>query len=104
MMAIIETGGKQYIVEPNTTLKIEKLDQEAGETIVFDKVLLLVDDNDGSVRVGTPYIDGAKVTASLDEQGYADKIMVMKYKAKVRYRRKNGHWQPLTTVTVKTIA
>ncbi len=104
MMAIIETGSKQYIVEPNTVLKIEKLDQAEGDTVVFDKVLLLVDDNDGSVRVGTPYIEGAKVTASLDKQGYADKIMVMKYKPKVRYRRKNGHWQPLTTVTVKTIA
>lgn len=104
MMAIIETGSKQYIVEPKTTLQIEKLDQEAGETVVFDKVLLLVDDNDGSVRVGTPYIEGAKVTASLDKQGFADKILVMKYKPKVRYRRKNGHKQPLTTVTVQTIA
>lgn len=103
-MAIIETGSKQYIVEPNTKLTIEKLDQEAGDTVVFDKVLLLVDENDGSVRVGTPYIDGAKVTASLDKQGFADKILVMKYKAKVRYRRKNGHKQPQTTVTVKSIA
>ena len=97
MKAVIETGGKQYLVEEGKVLYIEKLDALAGSEITFDKVLMA----DGVL--GKPYVKGATVTAVVDKIGKAKKILVYKYNAKKNYRRTQGHRQPYTKVTVKSI-
>lgn len=101
MYAVIETGGKQYRVEEGDTLYVEKLDVEVGETINFDKVLIL--SKDGELQAGKPYVDGIKVEASVLDQGKAKKIIVFKYKAKKNYRKKTGHRQPFTKVKIEKI-
>jgi large subunit ribosomal protein L21 len=101
MYALIETGGKQYRVEPEQTLSIEKLSVEEGETITFDKVLLV--NEAGEVKVGAPYVEGAKVTARVVKHGRGKKIIVFKYKAKKNYKRKQGHRQPFTQVIIEQI-
>lgn len=101
MYAIIETGGKQYKVEQGSELYIEKLPQEQGETVTFDRVLLVVGEN--GVKVGTPVVAGATVTAKVEKHGKGQKIIVFKYKAKKNNRRKHGHRQPYTKVVVESI-
>ncbi len=100
--AVIETGGKQYLVSPNDKVIIEKLDAEAGSTVTFDKVLMLAGPD--SVSIGKPYITGAKVVAKVLSQGRGEKLTVFKYRAKSRYRRKTGHRQSETTVQIESIA
>lgn len=100
--AVIETGGKQYLVSPNDKVIIEKLDAEAGSTVTFDKVLMVAGPD--SVNVGKPYITGAKVVAKVLAQGRGEKLTVFKYRAKSRYRRKTGHRQSETTVQIESIA
>ena len=97
MKAVIETGGKQYLVEEGKVLYIEKLDAEAGSEITFDKVLMA----DGVL--GKPYVKGATVTAVVDKTGKAKKVLVFKYNSKKNYRRTQGHRQPYTKVTIKSI-
>lgn len=97
MKAVIETGGKQYLVEEGKVLYIEKLDALAGSEITFDKVLMA----DGVL--GQPYVKGASVTASVEKNGKAKKVLVYKYNAKKKYRRTQGHRQPYTKVTIKSI-
>ncbi|MBP3920017.1 MAG: 50S ribosomal protein L21 [Bacilli bacterium] len=97
MKAVIETGGKQYLVEEGKVLYIEKLDEEAGNEITFDKVLMA----DGVL--GKPYVKGAKVVATVEKNGKAKKILVYKYNAKKKYRRTQGHRQPYTKITIKSI-
>ena len=97
MKAVIETGGKQYLVEEGKVLYIEKLDAEAGSEITFDKVLMA----DGVL--GKPYVKGATVTATVEKNGKAKKVFVFKYNSKKNYRRTQGHRQPYTKVTVKSI-
>ncbi len=97
MKAIFETGGKQYIVEENSEIFVEKLPYEVGASVEFDKVLLLND------KVGTPYVKGAKVVCEVLKQGKQKKIIVFKFKAKKKYRRKQGHRQPYTKLIVKKI-
>jgi len=99
--AIIETGGKQYRVAVGDTIIVEKLDGEAGGEVTLDKVLLI--GGEGAAKVGAPYVDGATVTASLDEQSKGDKIVVFKYKPKKRYRRRIGHRQLQTELTITAI-
>ncbi|MFZ5827100.1 MAG: 50S ribosomal protein L21 [Bacillota bacterium] len=99
--AIVETGGKQYRVQAGDSLRVEKLNVGEGETVVFDKVLAV--GKDGQVTVGAPYVDGAKVTAKVAAQGKAPKIIVFKYHNKTNYRRKTGHRQPFTAVTIEAI-
>jgi large subunit ribosomal protein L21 len=99
--AIIETGGKQYRVQPGETVRIEKLAVGEGETVTFDKVLVV--NNEGNLTVGAPFVSGAKVTATVKAQGKAPKIIVFKYHNKVNYRRKTGHRQPFTAVTIEKI-
>lgn len=99
--AVIETGGKQYLVAPKDKVIIEKLEVNEGDTITFDNVLLV--DNDGSVKVGKPYLAGAKVTAKVLAQQRGEKLIVFKYRAKSRYRRKQGHRQSETVVEIETI-
>lgn len=99
--AIVETGGKQYRVQEGQTLRIEKLTASEGETVVLDKVLAV--SKDGSLTVGSPLLEGARVTASVKAQGKAPKIIVFKYHNKTNYRRKTGHRQPFTAVTIEKI-
>lgn len=101
MYAIIETGGKQYKVEEGQELVIEKLAAEADETVTVENVLML--NNDGAVTVGKPFVEGAKVTLKVVENGKARKITVYKYKPKKNYRRKKGHRQPFNRVVVESI-
>jgi len=101
MYAVIETGGKQYLIKSGDTLKVEKLDAEAGKEFVFDKVLLLAEDDGTDVKIGTPYLDGVSISAEVMEQGRNKKIRVVKFKRKVRYRRVAGHRQHFTKVKVK---
>lgn len=98
--AVIETGGKQYKVAEGDVLNVEKL-KGSSETIVFDKVLLIDDGKD--TMIGTPYLEGATVTASKIEDGRADKVTVIKYKSKVRYKKVQGHRQPFTKVKIEKI-
>lgn len=102
MYAIIETGGKQYRVLEGDTIFVEKLGAEDGADITFDKVIALGKDDEGLV-VGTPFVDGAKVTAKVTKNGKAKKIMVFKYKAKKGYRNRKGHRQPYTKVQIEKI-
>ena len=102
MFAIIETGGKQYKVAEGDYLQVEKLVAGKAGEVVFDKVLLVADGD--KVKTGTPYLEGATVTAKFEEEGRAKKITVIKYKAKTRYRVKNGHRQPFTKVKIEKIA
>jgi len=101
MYAIIETGGKQYRVQEGDTLKVELLNVEAGQTVEIDKVLMV--NKDGQVKVGNPFVAGAKVAVKVQEHGKGKKITVFKYKAKKNYRRKQGHRQPYTEVVVEKI-
>jgi large subunit ribosomal protein L21 len=99
--AIIETGGKQYRVVVGETVRIEKLDVAEGDKVVLDNVLAL--NLDGTLTVGAPFISGAKVTAKVRDQGKAKKIIVFKYHNKTNYRKKTGHRQPFTAVTIESI-
>ena len=97
--AIIETGGKQYLVSPNDKIRVEKL-AATGEEVVFDKVLLV---SDKDTKIGNPFVNGAKVTAKVLKQGRERKLRIFKYKAKVRYRRRIGHRQEFTEIEIQTI-
>ena len=101
MYAIIETGGKQYKVEANDVVFIEKLDVESDSEVVFDKVIAFA--GDVGIKVGTPYVEGATVTAKAVKNGKAKKITVMTYKAKKNEKRKLGHRQPYTKVEIVSV-
>jgi large subunit ribosomal protein L21 len=101
MYAIIETGGKQYRVSEGDVIRVEKLEIADGETVKFEKVLLVA--NEGNINVGKPYVDGAVVEAVVENQGKAKKIIIFKYKAKKDYRKKQGHRQPFTKVVIEKI-
>ena len=100
MYAVIETGGKQVKVSEGSVIYVEKLDVEAGEAYTFDKVLMVGGED---LRVGAPYVDGVTVDAIVDKQGKQKKIIVFKMKPKKKYRRKQGHRQPYTRLTVTKI-
>lgn len=102
MFAIIKTGGKQYRVQENTILRVEKLAGEPGDTLTFDHVLLISDQ--GKVTVGTPVVSGAKVEAKVIDQMRDRKVIVFKKKRRHNYRRKKGHRQHLTVVQIQKIA
>ncbi|MDP2656064.1 MAG: 50S ribosomal protein L21 [bacterium] len=103
MFAVIQTGGKQYIVKEGDKLKIEKIEGEPSNEITFDTVLLKTDEEGNDLVLGLPTIGDAQVKATIVEQGRGKKIDIIKYKPKVRYRRKNGHRQPFTTVQITSI-
>ena len=102
MYAIIVTGGKQYLVTEGQKLQVEKHDLEVGATLNLD-CLLVSDESGESVKVGTPLVPGGQVTAKVVAQDRADKVSVIKYKRKVRYRRNVGHRQPFTELLIEKI-
>lgn len=97
MKAVIETGGKQYYVEEGTVLYVEKLDAEAGKKVTFDKVMM------ANGVVGHPYLSNVTVEGEVVKHGKQKKIIVFKYNAKKKYRKKQGHRQPYTKVEIKKI-
>ena len=99
--AVVETGGKQYKVTPGQAIDVERLDVAEGNTTELDKVLLIADGD--KVTVGTPTIEGAKVVATSQGNGKSKKIIVFKYKPKVRYSKKTGHRQPYTRLVIDKI-
>ncbi len=101
MQAIIVTGGKQYNVSEGDTLFIEKLDVNAGDAVVFDQVLAIVDGE--NTKFGTPVVEGAKVDATVVKNGKGKKIRIFKYTPKKGYRKRQGHRQPYTKVEINKI-
>ncbi|MDQ0417555.1 large subunit ribosomal protein L21 [Croceifilum oryzae] len=101
MYALIETGGKQYRVEKDGVLFIEKLEAAEGEVVTFDKVLLV--NKNGETVVGAPIVANAKVTGKVVKHGRGKKITVFKYKPKKNYKKKQGHRQPFTKVVIENI-
>ncbi len=97
MFAIIETGGKQYRVSEGEILNVEKLDSAKGAEVVFDKVLMLDD------KVGCPYVENAKVLATVVDEIKGKKIIVYKYKSKKNYHKKKGHRQPYSKIKITAI-
>lgn len=101
MYAIVETGGKQYRVAEGESITVERLSAGEGEEVTLDRVLLVA--REGGVKVGTPFVAGAKVTATVTEVGKHPKIFVFKYKPKKNYRRRYGHRQPYTRLKITKI-
>lgn len=101
MYAIVEIGGKQEKVRAGDMVAVEKISGKQGESVVLDKILLIVDKE--NVTLGTPYIGGATVTATLTKQTKAPKLYIYKFKAKSRYRRKRGHRQLQTILKIQKI-
>ncbi len=99
--AIIENGGKQYKVAPGQTIDVERLDVAPNETVELDRVLFIVDNH--NIIIGNPTIEGAKVIATCLSEGKGDKIIVFKYKSKVRYHKKTGHRQLYTRLAIEEI-
>lgn len=100
MFAIIKTGGKQYKVSEGDVIKVEKIEAEAGDKIEFDQVLMVAGDD---VKVGSPVVEGAKVSAEVLDQKKDKRIVIFKFKAKKNYRKKKGHRQPYTLVKIEKI-
>lgn len=100
MFAIIKTGGKQYKVSEGDVIKVEKIEAQSGDKIEFDQVLMVAGDD---VKVGSPVVEGAKVSAEVLDQKKDKKIVIFKFKAKKNYRKKKGHRQPYTLVKIEKI-
>lgn len=101
MLAIIKTGGKQYLVEPGTKIKVEKVDKKEGEEIIFSEVLLL--EKNRKLEIGNPFVKDGQVVGKVLKQGKNEKVIIFKYKPKKRYQRKMGHRQPFTEVEITEI-
>jgi large subunit ribosomal protein L21 len=101
-LAVITTGGKQYLVKEGDTLRVEKLEAKDGETMTFAP-LMVAEDTGSEAKVGNPTLAGASVTAKIAGQTRADKIMVVKYHAKTRYKRNIGHKQHMTEIQIEKI-
>ena len=102
MYAVIQTGGKQYRVEEGTYLKIEKLELGTGDSIEFDKVLMV--ESDGNVKVGQPFIEGGKVTATVLSQGRHDKVRIIKFRRRKHHMKHMGHRQYYTEIQITGIS
>lgn len=102
MYAVIETGGKQYLVEEGTVLSVEKLDAEEGGEVTFDRVLFI--GGDGKPSIGTPHIEGARVAGTVLKKGRDRKVLVYHKKRRKGYEKKTGHRQPFTEVKVTNIS
>ena len=102
MYAVIQTGGKQYRVQEGTYLKIEKLELNTGDSVEFDKVLMIQNDDD--IKIGLPYIDGGKVTATVLSQGRHDKIKIIKFRRRKHHMKQMGHRQYYTEIQITGIS
>ncbi|MDY6823139.1 MAG: 50S ribosomal protein L21 [Thermodesulfobacteriota bacterium] len=101
MYAVIASGGKQYRVEKDATLRMEKIPGEVGDTVSFDRVLMFSDGE--QVAIGQPVLENTTVTGRIVDQNKAKKILVFKYKRRKRFRRKQGHRQPFTAIKIESI-
>jgi len=101
MLAVIKTGGKQYLVSPGDKIKIEKINKKEGNEVTFKDVLLVKKNR--KVEVGTPMVKGAKVVGKIISQGKGKKVIVFKYRSKTRYKKKKGHRQPFTEIEITKI-
>lgn len=101
MLAVIETGGKQYLIVPGQTIKVEKINKKDKSEVVFDKVLLV--EKNKKLEVGDPFVKGTTVIGELISQGKHEKKIIFKYRPKTRYKVKRGHRQPFTEIKIKTI-
>lgn len=101
MLAVIKTGGKQYVVSPGTKVRIEKIKTEEGQEVLFEDVFLVADGKD--IQVGAPVVTGTKVKAKVLSHGKGDKLIVFKYKPKKRQRTKKGHRQPYTEIQILSV-
>ncbi|HCD04645.1 MULTISPECIES: 50S ribosomal protein L21 [unclassified Methylophaga] len=102
MYAIVATGGKQYRVKEGEKLRIEKLSAEAGDTVELDKVLLVGEGDD--IKVGAPYLEGAKVTATVSANGRGDKVKIIKFRRRKHHRKQMGHRQSYTEIEITGIS
>ena len=100
-LAVIKTGGKQYLVKEGEKLKIEKISAKEGDNFDFDNVLLVADDK--NIKIGAPLVGGAKVGAKVLKQDRSRKVIVFHYHNKTRYKKKAGHRQPFTEVEISDI-
>ena len=98
MLAVIKTGGKQYLVVPGDKIKIEKLNKKEGEEVIFEDVLLL--EKNKKLEIGTPKVKGAKIIGKVLKQGKGEKVIIFKYKPKKRSKVKKGHRQPFTQIEI----
>ncbi|MFZ2969934.1 MAG: 50S ribosomal protein L21 [Minisyncoccia bacterium] len=103
MIAVVKTGGKQYKVSPKDKIRIEKIEGEEGSKVVFDQVLMISSEDAKDINIGDPLVKGAKVEGKILKQGRAVKVIVVKYKPKLRYNKKAGHRQPFTEVEIEKI-
>ena len=101
MYAVIETGGKQYRVAQNDVIRVEKLSAAEGETITFERVLMIGEGAD--CKIGAPLLEGSKVVADVEEHGRGDKVTIIKFRRRQKYRRKQGHRQSYTQLRIKEI-
>jgi large subunit ribosomal protein L21 len=101
MYAVIKTGGKQYRVAEGTTLKVEKIEAEEGASIELDQVLMVADGDD--VKVGAPYLDGGKVTATVKAHGRGNKVRIIKFRRRKHHMKRQGHRQAFTELEVTGI-
>ncbi len=102
--AVIKTGGKQYKVAEGQKLRVEKLPNVESGDIVFDDILMVSNGNGDDVKIGTPKVEGAKVSAKVTKEGRTRKIIVFKYRAKKRYKKKAGHRQHFTEIEITKIS
>jgi len=102
MYAVISTGGKQYKLAQGDVCRIEKLDAEEGATVEIDKVLMIADGD--NINIGTPYVDGGKVTATVKAHGRAKKVEIMKFRRRKHHQKKTGHRQYFTEIEVTAIS
>ncbi len=101
MYALVEIKGKQYKAQEGDVLKVDKIDMAAGETVEFDSVLMVADGE--TTKVGKPYVEGAKVTAILEDQVKGKKVLIFKFKRRKGYKRKQGHRQQYSQLLIKEI-
>ena len=102
MYAVIQTGGKQYRVSEGDTVKVEKIVAEQGAVVDFDQVLLVADGDD--VKVGKPYVEGGKVSATVESHGRGKKVMIVKFRRRKHHRKRQGHRQSFTALKMTAIS
>ncbi len=102
MYAVVKTGGKQYRVAEGDTLKVEKLGVEEGETVELNEVLMVADGED--IKVGAPFLDGGKVTATVKSNGRGKKVKIIKFRRRKHHMKRQGHRQSYTELTITAIS